>query len=106
MEKRIEKLEKRTGAGKQVVIWVHYVGDDTQPTEAQKEVAIANYKAKSPDRKEGDYIVLYWKNGQFEPPRSDRRCGRPVERIEHTGELQHHVNFVIGKGYQTDEPLG
>ena len=66
LEKRIEKLEQRTGAGKQVVILVCYEGDDTKPTEAQEEAAIAEYKAKNPDRKEGDFIVLYWKDGQFD----------------------------------------
>lgn len=66
MAKRIENLEKRTGAGKQVIITVRYEGDDTEPTEAQKEAAIAEYKAKHPDRKEGDFIVLYWKDGQFQ----------------------------------------
>ena len=65
IEKRIEKLEQRTGAGKQVIILVRYDGDDTEPTEAQEEAAIANYKAKHPDRKEGDFIVLYWRKGQF-----------------------------------------
>ena len=66
MAKRIEKLEKRTGAGKrQVIITVCCDGDDTEPTEAQKEAAIADYKAKHPDRKEGDFIVLHWKDGQF-----------------------------------------
>lgn len=68
IEKRIEKLEKRTGAGKQVVIWVQNDGDDTKPTEAQEEAAIADFKAKNPDRKEGDFIVLYWKDGQFREP--------------------------------------
>lgn len=65
IERRIEKLEQKTGAGKQVVIWVRYEGDDTEPTEAQKEEAIANYKTKNPDWKEGGFIVLYWKDGQF-----------------------------------------
>ena len=65
IEKRIEKLEQRTGAGKQVIILVRRDGDDTEPTEAQEEAAIANYKAKHPDRKEGDFIVLYWDDGQF-----------------------------------------
>ena len=66
IEKRIEKLEERTGASKrQVVVLVRYEGDDTEPTETQKEAAIADYKAKHPDRKEGDFIVLYWNNGHF-----------------------------------------
>ena len=65
LEKRIEKLEKRTGASKQVVIRVCYEGDDTEPTEAQWKAAISDYKAKYPDRKEEDFIVLYWKDGQF-----------------------------------------
>jgi hypothetical protein len=65
IERRIGKLEKRTGAGKQVVIRVTYEGDDTEPTEAQKEAAIADYKAKNPDWKDGNFIVLYWKDGQF-----------------------------------------
>ncbi len=66
---RLAELEKRTGAGKQqVVIWVHYDGDDTKPTEAQREAAIADYKAKHPDWKEGDVIVLHWKHGQFQEP--------------------------------------
>ncbi len=65
IEKRIDKLEERIGVGKQVVITMRYKGDDTEPTEAQEEAAIANYEAKNPDRKEGDFIVLYWKDGQF-----------------------------------------
>ena len=64
--KRIEKLEQKTGAGKQVVMRVCYEGDGTEPTEAQWEVAIADYEAKNPDRKEGDFIVLRWKDGQFQ----------------------------------------
>jgi len=44
---------------------VRYDGDDTEPTEAQQEAAITDYKARNPDRKEGDFIVLYWKDGQF-----------------------------------------
>ena len=41
IENRIEKLEQRTGAGKrQVVVTVRYEGDDTEPTEAQREEAI------------------------------------------------------------------
>ena len=66
IEKRIENLEKRTGAGKQVLILVRYEGDDTEPTEAQEEAAIAEYKAKNPNRKEGDFIFLSWKDGQFQ----------------------------------------
>ena len=65
LESRIDKLEKSTGAGKQVVIMVRYEGDDTEPTEALEEAAIAEYKAKHPNRKEGDFIVLYWEDGQF-----------------------------------------
>jgi len=66
LEHRVEKLEQRTGAGKQVVIRVCYEGDDTEPIEAQRQEAIADYKAKNLDWKEGDFIVLYWKDGQFE----------------------------------------
>ena len=65
IEKRIEKLERHTGTGKQIIILVVEEGDDTKPSEAQKEAAIADYKAKHPDRKERDFIVLYWKDGQF-----------------------------------------
>ncbi len=68
LKRRIGELEQRTGAGKQVVIRVCDDGDDTEPTEAQREAAIADYKAKNPDWKEGDFIVLYWKDGQFEAP--------------------------------------
>lgn len=65
IKNRLEKLEKHPSAGKEVVILVRYEGDDTEPTEAQKEVAIADYKAKNPDWKEKDTILLYWKDDQF-----------------------------------------
>ena len=65
IEHRVEKLEKQTGVGKQqYIVLVLYEGQP-KPTEAQEEAAIADYKAKNPDRKEGDWIVLYWKDGQF-----------------------------------------
>ena len=62
MEKRIEKLEKRTGAGKQVVITVRYKGDDTEPTETQWEAAVEAFIKKHGEQ---DIIVLHWKDGQF-----------------------------------------
>jgi hypothetical protein len=65
LKRRIGELEQRTGTGKQVVIWVTYEGEP-EPTEAQKEAAIASYKAKNPDWKEGDFIVLYWKDIKFQ----------------------------------------
>jgi len=56
---RIEKLEKHTGAGKQQPIrWVLYEGQP-EPTEAQREAAIADYKAKHPDWEGRDTIVIY-----------------------------------------------
>ena len=61
IEKRMEKLEERT-ANHEVVILVRYSGDNTEPTEAQERAAIANFKAKHPER---EIIVLYWKDGQF-----------------------------------------
>ena len=69
LQKRIKELEKRTGAGKpQLVIMVCEDGDATKPTEAQKEEAIADYKTKHPDWKEGDIIALYWEDGRFQEP--------------------------------------
>ena len=66
IEKRIGELEQRIGVSKrQVVLRVCYEGDDTEPTETQKQAAITEYKAKKPNWKEGDFIVLYWKDGQF-----------------------------------------
>ena len=71
--KRIKKLEERTGVGKsQIVFIICYDGDDTEPTEAQKKAAIADYKAQHPDLKEDDFIALYWKDGQFETGRDTR----------------------------------
>ena len=68
LKRRIGELEQRTGAGKQIVIMVHYDGDDTKLTEAQEEEAIANYKAEHPAWREGDWMVLTWKDGQFQDP--------------------------------------
>ncbi len=68
IKNRLDKLEQEQHAkdGKhQIVIRVCYEGDNTEPTEAQKESRIAEYKAKHPDWKEGDNIVLHWKDGQF-----------------------------------------
>ncbi len=78
LENRIKTLEKRTGDGKQLVITVCDDGDDTEPTEAQTEAAIADFKAKNPDQKEGDIIVLHWKDGQFEEPHTlfKKSCSR------------------------------
>ncbi len=71
IEKRIDKLEKRTGGREQLIITVRYDEVDTEPTEpteAQKKAAIADYKAKHPDWKEGDFILLEWQDGQFQEP--------------------------------------
>ena len=78
LESRIGKLEQRTGAGKEDVIWVTYEGEP-EPTEAQKESAITEYKARNPDWKEWDSIVLYWENGQFQALESnpDSSGGKP-----------------------------
>ena len=65
LEKRIENLENHIGAKQQIVITVCREGDDTEPTEEQKKTVITEYKAKNPDWKEGDIIVLRWKDGQF-----------------------------------------
>ena len=65
LEKRIENLENHIGTKQQVVIIVRREGDNTEPTEEQKEARITKYQAKNPDRKEGDIIVLRWKDGQF-----------------------------------------
>ena len=70
LKRRIGELEQRTGTGKQVVIWVTYEGEP-EPTEAQKEAAIDEYKVKNPDWKEGDFIVLYWKDIQFQALQSN-----------------------------------
>jgi len=67
LKRRIEKLEQRTGASRQVVIWVTYEGEP-KPTEAQKEAAITDYKAKYPDWKERGFIVLNCRDGQFQEP--------------------------------------
>ena len=68
LDRRLKELEKRTGVGKQLIIRRCYEGDHTEPTEAQREAAIADFKAAHPDWKEGDIIVLYWKDGRFEVP--------------------------------------
>ena len=65
IEKRIEKLEERTGAAKQLIITIRCEGDKTEPTEEQKKAAIAAFKAKNPDWKEGDWMVLTWEDGQY-----------------------------------------
>ena len=59
IENRIEKLEKQTEAGKQhSEIWVLYEGQP-EPPEGQREVAIAEYKAKHPDWEGKDMIIIY-----------------------------------------------
>ena len=63
LKKRIDELEKKTGSKEPYWIIVQYEG--AEPTEAQEEAAIADYKAKHPDWKKGDFMVLYWKDGQF-----------------------------------------
>jgi len=61
IESRVEKLEKQTGTGKQqYIMWVLYEGQP-KPTEAQKEAAITDYKAKHPDWETHLIIVLYIK---------------------------------------------
>ena len=57
LKRRIGELEQRTGAGKQVVIWWTYEGEP-EPTEKQKEAAIAEYKAEHPDWRERDIISI------------------------------------------------
>ncbi len=66
IEKRIEKLEKSTGVVEpQIVILFRHRGQP-EPTEAQVDAAIADFKAKNPDWEERG-IVLQWQDGQFEP---------------------------------------
>lgn len=55
-------MGKHAGAGKQQsIIWVLYEGQPG-PTEAQREAAIADYKAKHPDWEGKDIIVIYVKD--------------------------------------------
>ena len=65
IEQRIEKLEERTEGKEQFEICICYIGDKTEPTEAQHETAIADFKAKNPDWQELDYILLSWFDGQY-----------------------------------------
>ncbi len=59
IKKRIEKMEKHTGA-KRRSIWITVVTESTpERTEAQKEAAIADYKAKNPDWADKDVNVIY-----------------------------------------------
>ena len=76
IEKRIENLERTTGAGQQKDVWLVAVYDDTgKPSEAALEAAKAEYKAKHPDWQERDMnriYVIWVKN-------------------EHTKELIEHI---------------
>ena len=73
IEKRIENLEERTGGKRQVVIVVVRAEEvdgrrQVHPrdyTQKEYDQALASYKAKNPDQKEGDFIVLHWEDGQF-----------------------------------------
>ena len=58
IEKRIEKMEKQTGAKRQD-IWLIVVREGEETTEAQKEAAIADYKANNPDWADKDINVIY-----------------------------------------------
>ena len=70
LKQRIGELEKRTGAGKQVVIVVVYTTEvdgrrQVHPrdyTQEEYDQALASYKNKHRDK---DWIVLSWKDGQF-----------------------------------------
>ena len=62
LRKRIDELEKKTGAGKSDEIWLVVVYDDTgKPSEAALEVAKSEYKAKHPDRQGRDFNVIWVK---------------------------------------------
>lgn len=68
LEKRIENLEKHTGVRKKsVVIVIVTDGDTTQWTKEQEEAAIADYRAKNPEREEDEIISLEWYEGKFKP---------------------------------------
>ncbi len=80
IEKRIENLEERTGGKRQVVIVVVRAEEvdgrrQVHPrdyTQKEYDQALASYKAKNPDQKEGDFIVLHWEDGQFREPYNKR----------------------------------
>ena len=64
LKKRIDELEKKTGV-RHEPIWMVVFHRGTEPTEAQKEARIAEYKAKNPNWQEKDTIVIYFKYSQF-----------------------------------------
>ncbi|MFC1955018.1 hypothetical protein ACFLWZ_00510 [Chloroflexota bacterium] len=61
IEKRIENLEKRTGAGKQFVAIVTREGQ-RKPSQQEKDQAIEAYIAKYGEQ---DTMVLFWKHDHF-----------------------------------------
>jgi len=56
LKKRIDELEKKTGSKEP--IWIIVVCEGAEPTEAQKEARIADYKAKHPDWQGRDFNVI------------------------------------------------
>ena len=57
LKKRIDELEKKTRSKEPLRIIV--VREGAEPTEAQKEARIADYKAKHPDWQERDFNVIW-----------------------------------------------
>lgn len=101
LEKRIEKLEQYTGTGgQQVLMWITYNGDDTKPTEAQEEAAIADFKDKNPGWEKQAYILIEWEDGHFKPAETMFNGGKTLKT---TGQPPYDFTFVIGKGYQDNE---
>ncbi|MFC1972595.1 hypothetical protein ACFLVE_04245 [Chloroflexota bacterium] len=59
---RIENLEKRTGAGQQIVIIVTHEGD-CEPSQEKKDQAQEAYIAQYGEQ---DIMVLHWEGDHFE----------------------------------------
>ncbi|MBI2836082.1 MAG: hypothetical protein HYX85_00110 [Chloroflexi bacterium] len=63
LERRVEKLEGRTGARKRYVIVVQRNGDESRYTRGEFDRALDAFIMKHGER-DGP-PVLYWANGQF-----------------------------------------
>ncbi len=81
IERRIENLEKTIGGSgnQQSIVLVLYEGQP-KPTEAQRQAAIADYKAKNPSWAEKDITVIYVTSENAKKLTEDILAGKGTER--------------------------
>ncbi len=88
IERRIENIEKQTGANKAKPVWIVVVYDDTgKPSEAELEKAKAEYKKEHPDWQGQDFNVIWVMDAE-----TKELLGKAGERTK---------NLIVGEGTES-----